>query len=80
MTRQTKNKQPSAFEVEKTIESQEGINQQVLDQIPAEFIHGGGGTYIYIYMYFFSIGNEEELPQQGKESSIVYKYKTDDKN
>jgi hypothetical protein len=67
--------------LKRLLKSQKGINQKVLDQIPAEFIHVGGGTYIYVYIYiFFFIENEEELPQEGKESSIVCKYKKDDKN
>jgi hypothetical protein len=47
--------------LKRLLKSQKGINQKVLDQIPAELIHAGGATYIYIYI-FFSFENEEELP------------------
>jgi len=68
--------------LKRLLKSKKGINQKVLDQIPAEFIHAGGGTHTHthIYIYIISIENEAELPQQGKESSVVCTFKKDDKN
>jgi len=49
-----------------------------------EHIHTHIYIYIYIYVYLFifiiSIENEAQLPEQGKESSVVCKFKKDDKN
>jgi hypothetical protein len=50
------------------------------DQIPVELIKAGGKTlYSEIHTLICSIWNEEELPQQWKESIIVLIYKKGDK-
>jgi hypothetical protein len=51
------------------------------DQIPAELIKAGGETLCSeIHRLTCSVWNEEELPQQWKESIIVPIYKKGDKN
>jgi hypothetical protein len=48
------------------------------DQIPAELIKAGGETlYSEIHRLIYSVRNEEELPQQWKESIIVPIHKKD---
>ena len=80
---------PSAFEVEKTIEKSKryksegtGSNSSRIYSCRRWNTHTHTHTYIYIYIYIYiiSIENEAELPQQGKESLVVCKFKKDGKN
>ena len=65
-----------AFEVELTIEKLKSHKSPSIDQIPAELIKAGGRTIYYeIYKLIISIWNEEELPEEWKESNIVPIYK-----
>ena len=64
--------EPSAFEVDLAIEKLKSHKSPGIDQIPAELIKEGGRTIRYqFHKLIFSIWNEEELPEEWKESIIV---------
>ena len=81
---------PSAFEVEKAIEKSktqksEGTGSNFSRIYSCRWwnrhtrTHARAHTHTHTHIYI-SIENKEELPQQGKEFSIVCEYKKDDKN
>jgi hypothetical protein len=56
------------------------ISRCIRNQIPAELIKAGGKTIrCEIHKLVISIWNEEELPEEWKESIIVPIYEKDDK-
>jgi hypothetical protein len=64
--------EPSLVEVEIAIGKLKSYKSPGTDQIPAELIKAGGETlYSEIHRLICSVCNEEELPQQWKESIIV---------
>ena len=72
--------EPSAFEVELAIEKLKSHKSPVIDQIPAELIKAGGRTIrCAIHKLIISIWNEEELPEEWKESIVVPTHKKGDK-
>ena len=72
--------EPSAFEIELTIEKLKNHKSPGIDQIPAELIKAGGRTIRgEIHKLIISIWNKEELPDEWKESIIVPIYKKGDK-
>jgi hypothetical protein len=72
--------EPSAFEVEMAIEKLKGHKSPGIDQIPAESIKARVGTiWSEIHKLTISIWNEEELPEEWKESIFVPIYKKGDK-
>ena len=72
--------EPSAFEVELAIEKLKNCKSPGIDQIPAELIKAGGRTiFCEIHKLIISIWNEEELPDEWKESIILPIYKKGDK-
>jgi len=71
---------PSASEVELATENLKSHKSPGTDQIPAELIKAGGKTiHCEIHKLIISIWNNEELPEEWKESIIVPKYKKGDK-
>ena len=68
--------EPSASEVELTINKLQSHKSPGIDQIPAELIKAGGKT---IHELVISIWNKEELPEEWKEYIIVPLYKKGDK-
>jgi len=72
--------EPSVFEVELAIEKLNNNKSPGIDQIPAEMIKAGCRTIrCEIRKLIISIWNEEELPDEWKESIIVPIYKKRDK-
>ena len=72
--------EPSAFEIELTIEKLKNHKSSGIDQIPAELIKAGGRTIRgEIHKLIISVWNKEELPDEWKESIIVPIYKKGDK-
>ena len=72
--------EPSAFEVELTIEKLKNHKSPGIDQIPELLIKAGGRTIrCEIHKLIISIWNKEELPNEWKESIIVPIYKKGDK-
>jgi hypothetical protein len=72
--------EPSAFEVDITIEKLKRHRSPGIDQIPAELIKAGGRTIrSEIHTLIISIWNKEELPEEWKELVIVPIYKKGDK-
>jgi hypothetical protein len=72
--------EPNAFKVALAIENLRSHNSPGTDQIPAELIKAGGRTFGgEIHKLIISIWNEEELPEEWKESIIVSNYKKSDK-
>ena len=72
--------EPSASEVELAIEKLKIHKSPGFDQIPAELIKAGDRTICSeIHKLMISIWNEEELPEEWKESIIVPIYKKGDK-
>jgi len=72
--------EPSAFEVELSIENLKSHRSPGIDQIPAELIKAGGQTiHPVIHELISSIWNKEELPEEWKESIIVPIHKKGDK-
>jgi hypothetical protein len=70
----------SAFGVELATEKLKIHKSPGTDQIPAELIKAGGRTIrSEIHKIINSIWNEEELPEEWKESIIVPIYKKGDK-
>jgi hypothetical protein len=68
--------EPSAFEFEVYIENLRTHKLPGFDQIPAELIKARGKIIRYeIYELIISIRNEEEMPEEWKESIIVPVYK-----
>jgi hypothetical protein len=66
--------------VEMAIEKVKGHKSPGIDQIPAESIKAGGRTIrSENHKLIISIWNEEELPEEWKESIIVLIYKKGDK-
>jgi hypothetical protein len=71
---------PSPSEVEIAVAKLKKYNSPGSDQIPAELIQAGGEILLsVIHKLINSIWNEEELPDQWKESIIVPIYKKGDK-
>ena len=72
--------EPSALEVELTIEKLKSHKSPGIDQIPAELIKAGGSTIRYaIHKLIIAIWNKEELSGEWKESIIVPIHKKGDK-
>ena len=72
--------EPSAFEVDLAIEKLKSHKSPGIDQIPAELIKEGCRTICcHIHKLPVSIWNEEELPEEWKESIIVPIHKKGDK-
>ena len=72
--------EPSASEVELSIEKLKSHKSPGTDQIPAELIKAGGKAIrCEIHKPIISISNKEELPEEWKESIIVPIYKKGDK-
>jgi len=72
--------EPSAFEVELAIEKLKSHKSTGIDQIPAELIKAGDRTiWSAIHKLIISIWNNEELPEEWKESIILPIYKKGDK-
>jgi hypothetical protein len=72
--------EPSLVEVEVDTGKLKSYKSPGTDHIPSEMIKAGGETlYSEIHGLIYSIWNEEELPQQRKESIIVPVYKKGDK-
>ena len=68
--------EPSAFEIEMTIEKLKRQKSPGIDQIPAELITAVGITICYeIHKFIISIWNKEELPDEWNKSIIVPIYK-----
>ena len=68
--------EPSAFEVELAIGKLKSHKSPGIDQIPAELIKAGGRTIRFaIHKLIIYIWNNEELPEEWKESIIVPTYK-----
>ena len=64
--------EPSAFEVEMAIEKLKRYKTPGIDQIPAELIKAGGRTICFeVHKCINSVWNQEELPEQWKESVIL---------
>jgi hypothetical protein len=63
--------QPSAFEVEMSIEKRKGCRSQCIDQIPAELIEGGSKTICSeIHKVIHALWNKEDMPEEWKDSSL----------
>jgi hypothetical protein len=63
---------PSASEVELTIENLTSHKSPDINKIPAELIKAGGRTILYeVHKLINSVWNKEELPEEWKESIIV---------
>jgi hypothetical protein len=72
--------EPSAFEVEMAVEKLKRHKSPGMDQIPAELIKAGGRIiWSEIHKLIISIWNNEELPEEWKESVIMLIYKKGDK-
>jgi hypothetical protein len=74
--------EPSASEVQMGIEKprRPKLPGRPIDQIPTELVKAGGRTFRSdIHKLIISVCNKEELPEQGKESIIVFVYKEGDK-
>jgi len=72
--------EPSAFEVELTIEKLKSHKSPGIDQIPADLIKAWGSTICgEKHKLIISIWNKEELPEEWNESIIVPIYKKGDK-
>ena len=72
--------QPSAFEIDLAIEKLKSHKSPGTDHIPAELIKEVGRTIHYqVHKLTVSIWNEEELPEEWKESIIVPIHKKEDK-
>jgi hypothetical protein len=72
--------EPSALEVELAIEKLKSHKSPGIDQIPAELIKAGGRTiHCAIHKLIIAIWNKEELPEEWKESIIVFIHKKRDK-
>jgi hypothetical protein len=70
----------SAFEVELAVENLKRHKSPCIDQIPSELIKAGGRTIrSEMHKLIYSIWNEEELPEEWKQSVIVPIYKKGDK-
>jgi hypothetical protein len=68
--------EPSAFEFDSTIEKIKSHKAPGNNQIPAELIKAGGGTIRHeFHKRTISIWNNEELPEEWKESIILPIYK-----
>jgi hypothetical protein len=64
--------EPSALEVELSIEKLKSHKSPGIDQIPAELIKAGDRTiHCVIHKFIIAIWNKEELPEEWKESVIV---------
>jgi hypothetical protein len=71
---------PSAFEVEMAIEKLERYKSPGIDHIPTELIKAGGSTICSeIHRLNNSVWNNQELPEQWKESIILPVYEKGDK-
>jgi hypothetical protein len=71
--------QPSAKEVEMATEKLRSHKVPDIDQIPTKLIKVGGRKIHYeIHKLIISIWNKEELPEEWKESIIVFIYKKGD--
>jgi hypothetical protein len=69
--------EPSSFKI--AIEKLESYESPSIDQIPAELIQEGGNAQrSEIHKLINCVWNEEELPEQWKESTIVPIYKKGD--
>jgi hypothetical protein len=72
--------EPSPVEVKIAIGKLKSYKSPDTDQIPGEFIKAGGETLCSeIHRLICSIWNNEELPQQWKDSIIISTYKKGDK-
>ena len=72
--------EPSASDVELTIEKLKSHKSPGIEQIPAELIKAGGKTiHCEIHKLIISIWNKKELPKDWKESIIVPIYKKGNK-
>jgi hypothetical protein len=72
--------EPSVSEFELAIDKLQSRKSPDIDQIPAEPIKAGGKTIsCEIHKLIISIWNNEELPEEWKESIIVPIYKKGDK-
>jgi hypothetical protein len=72
--------EPSALEVELTIEKLKSHKSPGIDQIPSELIKARGRTICYaIHKLVIAKSNKEELPEEWKESVIVPIHKKGDK-
>ena len=72
--------EPSACEVELAIENLKSHKAPGNDQIPAELIKAGGRTFrCAVHKLIISVWNNEELPEEWKESIIVPIHKKGDK-
>ena len=72
--------EPSAFKVELPIEKLKSHKSQGNDQIPVEMIKTGGRTIRHeIHKLIISTWNDEEMPEEWKESIVVPIYKKGDK-
>jgi sorting nexin-29 len=75
--------EPSAFEVQMALDELTRYKSPGFNQIPAELIKAGcricARIRTKIHELINSIWNEEELPEEWKESSIVPVYKKGDK-
>jgi hypothetical protein len=72
--------EPRSLEVELAIEQLKSNKSPDIDQIPAELIKAvGGAIRPEIHKLIISLWNNEELPEEWKESIIVLIYKKDDK-
>jgi hypothetical protein len=66
----------SSFEGQFATEKLKSHKLPGTDQIPAEFIQVGGNTFHFeIHDLINSIWNKEKLPQQWKQSTVVFVYK-----
>ena len=64
--------EPSASEVELTIEKLKSHKSPGIDQITAELIKAGGETFhCEIHKLIITLWNKEELPEEWKKSIIV---------
>jgi len=72
--------EPSTFEFEIDVEKLQRHESPGTDQIPTELIKAGGRKIRNeIHKLINSVWNKEELPEEWKESIIVYIYKKGDK-
>jgi len=68
--------QPSASEVEMSIEKLKGHRSPGIDQIPAELIKGGSRKICSeIHKVIHALWNKEDLPEEWKESSLYLSIK-----
>jgi hypothetical protein len=72
--------EPRAFEVEMAVEKLKRYKSPGIDRIPAELIKAGGSKICCdIHKRTNFVWNDEELPDQWKESIVVPDYKKGDK-